>query len=76
MFVFLKITLAYETWGKLNDKKDNVVLIQTGLSASSHAKSHEGTKKKCKQTERENQYKQRNQYCSQNHNHTSKQTNE
>eukprot|EP01112_Ceratiomyxa_fruticulosa_P009966 TRINITY_DN2616_c0_g1_i2.p1 TRINITY_DN2616_c0_g1~~TRINITY_DN2616_c0_g1_i2.p1 ORF type:complete len:225 (-),score=31.02 TRINITY_DN2616_c0_g1_i2:516-1190(-) len=34
--------LAYETWGTLSPKKDNVVLIHTGLSASSHAKSHEG----------------------------------
>jgi homoserine acetyltransferase len=33
--------LAYETWGKLNAKKNNAVLIFTGLSASSHAKSHE-----------------------------------
>ena len=34
------ITLAYETWGTLNEAKDNAVLLQTGLSASSHAKSH------------------------------------
>jgi homoserine acetyltransferase len=33
--------LAYETWGKLNAKKNNAVLIFTGLSASSHAKSHD-----------------------------------
>jgi homoserine O-acetyltransferase len=33
--------LAYETWGKLNAKKNNAILIFTGLSASSHAKSHE-----------------------------------
>lgn len=33
--------LAYETWGKLNSKKSNALLIFTGLSASSHAKSHE-----------------------------------
>ena len=33
--------LAYETWGKLNAKKNNAVLIFTGLSASSHAKSQE-----------------------------------
>ncbi|UJR36141.1 hypothetical protein I4U23_028874 [Adineta vaga] len=33
--------LAYETWGKLNVKKNNAVLIFTGLSASSHAKSHD-----------------------------------
>ncbi|KAI9023550.1 homoserine O-acetyltransferase [Phycomyces nitens] len=35
-----KFTIAYETWGELNAKKDNVILIHTGLSASSHAKSH------------------------------------
>ena len=33
--------IAYETWGTLNPKKDNVILLHTGLSASSHAKSHE-----------------------------------
>lgn len=33
--------IAYETWGTLNEKKDNAILIHTGLSASSHAKSHE-----------------------------------
>lgn len=31
--------IAYESWGTLNDAKDNMVLIHTGLSASSHAKS-------------------------------------
>jgi homoserine acetyltransferase len=31
--------IAYETWGKLNADKSNVVLIHTGLSASSHAHS-------------------------------------
>lgn len=35
-----KMTIAYETWGQLNEKKDNCILIHTGLSASSHAKSH------------------------------------
>ena len=34
--------LAYETWGELNADKSNAVLLFTGLSASSHAKSHEG----------------------------------
>lgn len=33
--------IAYETWGKLNEAKDNAILLHTGLSASSHAKSHE-----------------------------------
>jgi homoserine O-acetyltransferase len=32
--------VAYETWGQLNERKDNAILIHTGLSASSHAKSH------------------------------------
>lgn len=32
--------LAYESWGALNSKRDNAVLLFTGLSASSHAKSH------------------------------------
>ena len=31
--------LAYETWGKLSTKKDNVIVILTGLSASSHVAS-------------------------------------
>ncbi|MDH3509861.1 MAG: homoserine O-acetyltransferase [Gammaproteobacteria bacterium] len=30
-------TIAYETWGELNDKHDNAVLIFTGLSPSAHA---------------------------------------
>ncbi|CEH16059.1 homoserine o-acetyltransferase [Ceraceosorus bombacis] len=34
-----RFDIAYETWGKLNEKKDNVVLLHTGLSASSHAAS-------------------------------------
>lgn len=32
--------IAYETWGTLSPAKDNVVLLHTGLSASSHAKSN------------------------------------
>lgn len=32
--------IAYETWGTLNAAKDNAILIHTGLSGSSHAKSH------------------------------------
>lgn len=35
-----QVTIAYETWGQLNSAKDNCILIHTGLSASSHAKSH------------------------------------
>ncbi|PWN30356.1 homoserine acetyltransferase [Jaminaea rosea] len=38
--VLPELQLAYETWGTLNEAKDNAILIHTGLSASSHAKSH------------------------------------
>ena len=31
--------MAYETWGDLNEKKDNAVLIFSGLSPSAHAAS-------------------------------------
>ena len=31
--------IAYETWGSINANKDNVILLHTGLSASSHAHS-------------------------------------
>lgn len=34
------VQIAYETWGELNADKSNAVLLHTGLSASSHAKSH------------------------------------
>ncbi|TVY60688.1 Serine O-succinyltransferase [Lachnellula suecica] len=33
--------IAYETWGTLNSDKSNVILLHTGLSASSHAHSTE-----------------------------------
>jgi homoserine O-acetyltransferase len=39
--VLPEFNIAYETWGKLNDTKDNAILLHTGLSASSHAKSHD-----------------------------------
>ena len=32
-------TFAYETWGRLNDRRDNAVLIFTGLSPSAHVAS-------------------------------------
>ncbi len=32
-----EFTLAYETWGTLNPRKDNVVVIFTGLSPDAHA---------------------------------------
>ncbi|KAJ1917527.1 homoserine O-acetyltransferase [Mycoemilia scoparia] len=39
--VLPKYDIAYETWGTLNSARDNAVLIHTGLSASSHARSHD-----------------------------------
>lgn len=33
-------SLAWESWGTLSPRRDNAVLLHTGLSASSHAKSH------------------------------------
>jgi homoserine O-acetyltransferase len=36
-----RIQLAYETWGELNQDRSNAILLHTGLSASSHAKSHD-----------------------------------
>ena len=32
-------TVAYETWGNLNEERDNAVIIFTGLSPSAHAAS-------------------------------------
>ncbi|KAI4130643.1 MAG: hypothetical protein LQ338_001620 [Usnochroma carphineum] len=37
--VLPEFNLAYETWGELNEDKTNVILLHTGLSASSHAHS-------------------------------------
>ena len=34
-----EIDIAYETWGTLSPARDNVILLHTGLSASSHAAS-------------------------------------
>ncbi|ODQ67833.1 homoserine acetyltransferase [Nadsonia fulvescens var. elongata DSM 6958] len=39
--VLPEFDIAYESWGKLNSDRSNAILIHTGLSASSHAKSHE-----------------------------------
>ncbi|GLQ97424.1 homoserine O-acetyltransferase MetX [Dyella mobilis] len=33
--------VAYETWGRLNEARDNAVLILTGLSPSAHAASND-----------------------------------
>jgi homoserine O-acetyltransferase len=35
----IRPTIAYETWGELNNSRDNAVLIFTGLSPSAHATS-------------------------------------
>ena len=37
--VLPEITIAYETWGQLSEARDNAILLHTGLSASSHARS-------------------------------------
>ncbi|KAL8726949.1 MAG: hypothetical protein Q9166_006370 [cf. Caloplaca sp. 2 TL-2023] len=37
--VLAEYDVAYETWGELNADKSNVILLHTGLSASSHAHS-------------------------------------
>ncbi|KAI1809994.1 homoserine O-acetyltransferase [Poronia punctata] len=39
--VLPEFNIAYETWGKMNADKSNVILLHTGLSASSHAHSTE-----------------------------------
>lgn len=38
--ILQEFTIAYETWGQLNEDKSNAILLHTGLSASSHAKSN------------------------------------
>jgi homoserine O-acetyltransferase len=37
--VLPEFDIAYESWGKMNEDKSNVILLHTGLSASSHAHS-------------------------------------
>ncbi|CAI4211215.1 unnamed protein product [Parascedosporium putredinis] len=37
--VLPEFDIAYETWGEINADKSNVILLHTGLSASSHAHS-------------------------------------
>ncbi|KAF2150658.1 homoserine acetyltransferase [Myriangium duriaei CBS 260.36] len=37
--------IAYETWGTLNADRSNAILLHTGLSASSHAKSTQRNEK-------------------------------
>ena len=36
-----EVTIAYESWGEQNAARDNTILLHTGLSASSHARSHD-----------------------------------
>ena len=36
-----EVTLAYETWGRLNADRSNAVMILTGISPSAHAASNE-----------------------------------
>jgi homoserine acetyltransferase len=43
--VLPEVYIAYETWGTLNADKSNAILLHTGLSASSHAKSHAKNRK-------------------------------
>ncbi|KAJ4310025.1 Serine O-succinyltransferase [Fusarium piperis] len=40
-----EFNIAYETWGELNADRSNVILLHTGLSASSHAHSTEANPK-------------------------------
>ncbi|KAL2262524.1 hypothetical protein VTK26DRAFT_1054 [Humicola hyalothermophila] len=35
----VEFDIAYETWGRMNEDRSNVILLHTGLSASSHAHS-------------------------------------
>ncbi len=39
-----ELDMAYETWGKLNENKDNVIVVFTGLSPNSHIASSEKDK--------------------------------
>ena len=39
--VIPRLEIAYETWGKLNSVGSNAILLHTGLSATSHACSHQ-----------------------------------
>jgi len=39
--VLPELTLAWESWGTLDAGRGNAILLHTGLSASSHAASHE-----------------------------------
>jgi homoserine O-acetyltransferase len=43
--VLPEFNIAYESWGEMNADKSNVILLHTGLSASSHAHSTETNSK-------------------------------
>lgn len=43
--VLPEFTVAYESWGELNADRSNVILLHTGLSASSHAHSTDANPK-------------------------------
>ncbi|APA10996.1 hypothetical protein SS1G_03306 [Sclerotinia sclerotiorum 1980 UF-70] len=43
--VLREFDIAYESWGEMNADKSNVILLHTGLSASSHAHSTEANPK-------------------------------
>ena len=40
------ITVAYETYGSLNDARDNVILVEHALTASAHAAGKNGPRDK------------------------------
>ena len=40
--VLPQVDVVYETWGRLSPRKDNVVLLVTGLSPGAHARSSAG----------------------------------
>jgi homoserine O-acetyltransferase/O-succinyltransferase len=44
--VLNKINITYETWGKLNESRDNVVLIEHALTGTSHAASADDSPEK------------------------------
>jgi homoserine O-acetyltransferase len=43
--VLPEFDIAYETWGEINADKSNIILLHTGLSASSHAHSTQANPK-------------------------------
>ena len=38
--VLPNLNITYESWGELNNEKNNTILVQHGLSANPHARSH------------------------------------